>query len=314
LSRVNRFEFMKRKQVFNSVLFVIIIYNLSLLYSCSGCSNKKSPKSSAEMNVNNPNLWTGTKAEKYSNNQMAQAISADAAIVVDRSTGKVLFEKNADRMEYPASMTKMMTCILAIESGKLDSIVTISANASAASDTYLTRGDRILLSNLLYMLMLSSNNGSAVAIADYLSTPSENFMQMMNQKAKALGMYHTHFITPNGMHHPNHFSTARDMATLASYCMRNPQFKEYVATKQKRITYKYPAGKNIHCYNENKLLDLYDGVNGIKTGFTDIAKGCLTTSYDKNGARLIVVVMHSRKGQLRFYDTMKLLDWTLHKS
>ena len=245
---------------------------------------------------------------------MAQAISADAAIVVDRSTGKILFEKNADRMEYPASMTKMMTCILAIESGKLDSIVTISANASAASDTYLTRGDRILLSNLLYMLMLSSNNGSAVAIADYLSTPSENFMQMMNQKAKALGMYHTHFITPNGMHHPNHFSTARDMATLASYCMRNPQFKEYVATKQKRITYKYPAGKNIHCYNENKLLDLYDGVNGIKTGFTDIAKGCLTTSYDRNGARLIVVVMHSRKGQLRFYDTMKLLDWTLHKS
>lgn len=248
--------------------------------------------------------------EVSSNAKLAEAISADAAIVVDQTNGKVLFEKNADRMEYPASMTKMMTCVLAIESGKLDSIVTITPTASAASDTYLTAGDRIKLSNLLYMLMLQSNNGSAVAIAEFLSTPHENFIARMNRKAQQLGMIHTHFVTPNGMHDPSHYSTARDISKLALYCMRNIQFREFVKEEQLRVKYKYPAGKNIHCHNENKLLSLYDGVNGIKTGYTDIALGCLASSYERNGLRLVVVVMHSRRGQLRFYDSMKLLDWT----
>jgi D-alanyl-D-alanine carboxypeptidase (penicillin-binding protein 5/6) len=253
---------------------------------------------------------TVSKQDVVTNPTLAQQLSADAAIVMDQNTGRVLFAKNADRMEYPASMTKMMTCILAIESGKLDSIITVSNNASAVSDTYLVRGDRIRLSDLLYLLMLSSNNGSAVAVAEFIAKTTPNFINLMNRKAKMIGMTHTHFVTPNGMHDVNHYSTARDMAILARYCMHNSLFREIVATQQKRVTYKFPAGKNIHCRNENKMLDLYDGVNGVKTGFTDTALCCLATSYEKNGLRLITIVMHSRKGQLKFYDTMKMLDWT----
>ena len=296
-------------------MFAIIFFLYALTqtgniyYSLSGHS--KADADSIQAVQQEAKKWAGTQEEKYSHEKIAKAISADAAIVIDQSTGKVLFEKNADRKEYPASMTKMMTCILALERGRLDDVVTISARASAASDTYLTRGDRILLSNLLYLLMLDSNNGSAVAVADYMAAHGGNFIAQMNQKAVQLGMNHTHFVNPNGMHDPQHYSTARDMATLAMYCMRNSNFREFVKTKQKRAVYKYPAGKNMHCRNENKLLDLYDGVNGVKTGFTDAAMGCVATSYEKNGVRLIAVVMHSRKGQLRFYDTMKLLDWCL---
>jgi D-alanyl-D-alanine carboxypeptidase (penicillin-binding protein 5/6) len=289
-------------------LFLFVVTRIEKNYIATP-GDSKDKKELAD-SVKLPSKGRQDTVEVSSNARLAEAISADAAIVVDQTNGKVLFEKNADRMEYPASMTKMMTCVLAVESGKLDSIVTISPTASAASDTYLTSGDRIKLSNLLYMLMLQSNNGSAVAVAEFLSTPHDNFIARMNRKAQQLGMTHTHFVTPNGMHDPNHYSTARDMAKLALYCMRNSQFREFVKEEQLRVRYKYPAGKNIHCRNENKLLSLYDGVNGIKTGYTDIALGCLASSYERNGLRLIAVVMHSRRGQLRFYDSMKLLDWT----
>jgi D-alanyl-D-alanine carboxypeptidase (penicillin-binding protein 5/6) len=244
---------------------------------------------------------------------LAEGISADAAIVYNAVTGNAVFEKNADRREFPASMTKMMTGILAIESGKLNQEIAISKAASDASYTFLKTGDKLIMSELLYMLMLSSNNGAAVALAEYLSTPRENFTAKMNKKAKTLGMHDTHFVTPNGMHHNDHYSTARDMAILGAYCMRNPQFKVYVNTQQHRARWKKPAGKHYACYNENKLLSLYDGVNGIKTGYTEPAMCCLATSYEKNGKRLIVVVMHSKKGQFKYHDTKKLLDWALRR-
>lgn len=300
-----------RRIIISVLLIVLFIYAVTqighdcFLFPKHSKTNieKAAPSTSLEQ-------WTAqTRAEISSDKRMADAISADAAIVVDPIHRKTLFEKNADRKEYPASMTKMMTCILAIESGRLDSVVPVSQQASDASDTYLSKGDRLVMSNLLYMLMLSSNNGAAVALSEYLSTRGDSFINKMNRKAKMLGMNHTHFVTPNGMHAPNHYSTARDMALLANYCMRNAKFREFVKTKEKRVRWQFHAGKNIHCRNENKLLDLYDGVNGVKTGYTDIALGCLATSYEKNGKRLIVVVMHSSRGQFRFHDTVRLLDW-----
>lgn len=300
-----------RRIIISLLLIVVFIYAAARIgYNCFLSS--RHPKANIEKVTTSisPEQWAAqTRAEVASDKRMAEAISADAAIVVDPIHKKTLFEKNADRKEYPASMTKMMTCILAIESGRLDSVVPISQQASDASDTYLSKGDRLVMSNLLYMLMLSSNNGAAVALSEYLSTRGDSFINKMNRKAKMLGMNHTHFVTPNGMHAPNHYSTARDMALLATYCMRNVKFREFVKTKEKRVRWQFHAGKNIHCRNENKLLDLYGGVNGVKTGYTDIALGCLATSYEKNGKRLIVVVMHSSRGQYRFHDTAKLLDW-----
>lgn len=296
----------KDKRIFTgSLLILCLIYTITLIgKTCSSSPKKK------ELNKDSITLMKKYQTTEFtSNKKLADAISADAAIIMNPVDGKIIFKKNADRLEYPASMTKMMTCILAIESGKLNNIVTISGTASIASDTYLAKGDRIKLGDMLYLLMLPSNNGCAVAIAEYLSTNQESFIQKMNRKAKELGMNNTHFVTPNGMHDPNHYSTAYDMAKLAAYCMRNTTFREVVKTETKRIIWKFRPGKNFLCRNENKLLHLYDGVNGIKTGFTDTALGCLATSYDKNGIRLIVIVMHSRKGQLRLHDSMKLLDW-----
>lgn len=300
-----------RRVIISVLLITLFIYAvIKIGHECFG-NNKHSKTNIEKVAISvSPEQWTAqTRSEVSSDKRIAQTISADAAIVVDPIHKKTLFEKNADRKEYPASMTKMMTCILAIESGRLDSIVPISQLASDASDTYLSKGDRLVMSNLLYMLMLSSNNGAAVALSEYLSTRGDSFINKMNRKAKILGMNHTHFVTPNGMHAPNHYSTARDIALLASYCMRNTKFREFVNTKEKRVRWQFHAGKNIHCRNENKLLELYDGVNGVKTGYTDIALGCLATSYEKNGKRLIVVVMHSRRGQFRFHDTVRLLDW-----
>lgn len=300
-----------RRIIISLLLIVVFIYAAARIgYNCFFSSRYSKANIEKVTTSISPEQWAAqTRAEVASDRRMAEAISADAAIVVDPIHKKTLFEKNADRKEYPASMTKMMTCILAIESGRLDSVVPVSQQASDASDTYLSKGDRLVMSNLLYMLMLSSNNGAAVALSEYLSTRGDSFINKMNRKAKMLGMNHTHFVTPNGMHAPNHYSTARDMALLATYCMRNAKFREFVKTKEKRVKWQFHAGKNIHCRNENKLLDLYGGVNGVKTGYTDIALGCLATSYEKNGKRLIVVVMHSSRGQFRFHDTAKLLDW-----
>lgn len=299
-----------RKQVIYIVLGLLFVgYAICMLRKAHIATHQK-PKAIVENHLQMVGQDKYAHVEVSSNARLAQSITADAAIVVDGTTGKVLFSKNPDRLEYPASMTKMMTCILAIESRRLDSIVTISSHAEESSDTYLRKGDRITLSNLLYLLMLSSNNGSAVAVGEYISGNLNRFINLMNTKARALGMTQTHFVTPNGRHHPQHYSTARDMALLARYCMRNPQFREVVKTPQRRVRYKVPAGKNFLCRNENKLLELYPGVNGVKTGFTETALGCLATSFESRGTRLIVVVMHAHKGQRRLHETVKLLDWT----
>ena len=303
-----------RKFIIYSLIVVGIIC-IIIVIGNSHCSSKSS-KPKAEYVRTDPNKSASgidTRTERTNQKELSDCITADAAIVYNASTGNAIFEKNADRREYPASMTKMMTGILAIESGKINDEITISKAASDASYTFLKTGDKLTMSELLYMLMLSSNNGAAVALAEYLSTPGENFAAKMNKKARAIGMMDTHFITPNGMHHNDHYSTARDMAKLGAYCMRNPQFKVYVDTEQHRARWKVPAGKHYACYNENKLLSLYDGVNGIKTGYTEPAQCCLATSYEKNGKHLVVVVMHSKRGQFKYHDTTKLLDWAIRR-
>lgn len=242
---------------------------------------------------------------------LANSISSDAAIIINKNSGQVLFEKNADKQEYPASMTKMMTCLLAVEHSRLDTLITIDEHAARAMDTNLCRGDHITMQGLLYQLMLVSDNGAAVAIADYLaSSGKQTFADMMNQKARAIGMTASHFVTPNGLHDPNHYSTARDMARLATYCMSNAAFRSIVGTPEVRVLWKRPAGKNLYCHNENHLFFTYPGVNGVKTGYTNQARGCLATSFERPDTKLIVVVMHSLNGQTRFRDTKKLLDWT----
>ena len=153
-------------------------------------------------------------------NAQAPILTADAAILIDARTGQVLYEKNADKREYPASMTKMMTCILALEKGNPLKTIAVSANAANVESTELCGGEWIRLGDLTYQMMLISDNGAATAIAEAIGGNVNHFTSMMNEKARAIGAVGTHFVNANGMPDEDHYSTARDMAKIAQYGLR----------------------------------------------------------------------------------------------
>ena len=161
-------------------------------------------------------------------NAQAPILTADAAILIDARTGQVLYEKNADKREYPASMTKMMTCILALEKGNPLKTIAISANAANVESTELRGGEWIRLTDLTYQMMLISDNGAASAIAEAIGGNVNHFASMMNEKARAIGATGTHFVNANGMPDEDHYSTARDMAKIAQYGLRNKEDRKSV--------------------------------------------------------------------------------------
>lgn len=239
----------------------------------------------------------------------APEITADAAIVMDEQTGQVLYEKNADKREYPASMTKMMTCILAIEKGSPDQIITVSDNAANVECTRLYPGYALRLADITQQMMMISDNGAATAIGEALGGDEASFADMMNAKAKEIGAVNTHFVNMNGMPDPDHYSTARDMAKIAAYGMKLDKFRQIVGTKEKRIYYIAPQGHTTYCVNTNALLDTYPGCTGIKTGWTSAARGCVSAAATRDGRELIAVVMHSDDDETRFSEAAELLDY-----
>lgn len=239
----------------------------------------------------------------------APDITADAAIVIDEQTGQVLYEKNADKREYPASMTKMMTCILAIEKGSPDQLITVSDNAADVECTRLYSGYTLRLADMAQQMMMISDNGAATAIGEALGGDEASFADMMNAKAKEIGAVNTHFVNMNGMPDPDHYSTARDMAKIAAYGMKLEKFRQIVGTKEKRIYYIAPQGHTTYCVNTNELLDTYPGCTGIKTGWTSAARGCVSAAAARDGHELIAVVMHSDDDETRFSEAAELLDY-----
>lgn len=238
-----------------------------------------------------------------------RSMTADAAILMDARTGEVLYEKNADKREYPASMTKMMTCILSVESGRSDLAVTITPFAADVETTRVRAGEQARLKDLTRQMMLISDNGAALAIAETLGGSESQFAAMMNAKARAIGAFHTHFVNPNGMPDANHYSTAHDIALIAAYGLRNPEFRKIVGTKASTIYYLQPVGYKTYCENTNALLYDYPGCTGLKTGWTRAARGCLAASAMRGGTELIAVVMHSRDENTRASEAAALLDY-----
>ena len=238
-------------------------------------------------------------------------IFADSAILVDAITGDVLYEKNADVERYPASMTKMMTCILSIEYLPKDTPVTISENAIYTEDTYLpwNVGDVIRADELTLGVMLVSDNGGAVALAEAISGSVPQFAEKMNEKAKEIGCTNTHFVNPNGLTDYYHYSTARDMAKIAMYGMNISDFRDIVSTYDAVIHWSSPEGKTFSDVTTNNLIGKYTGANGIKTGWTSAAGGCLAASAMRGDVELIAIIMHSLDTQTRFDDAVKLLDY-----
>ena len=259
------------------------------------------------------------------------ATSTDSAVLMDALTGEVLYQENANEKKYPASITKIMTCLLVIENSDLDDVVTVpdvTIDESDATKIGIVLGEEITVRELLYGLMLVSGNDAAIALAAHVSGSVSAFAQLMNQKAAELGMTGTHFANPHGLHDDNHYTTAMDMARLAYAAMKNPVFREIVGTKKHT-----PSPTNIH--NEETLWDLdiwensnnlisddyeepyaFDNENeghaiGIKTGYTSKAKYTLVSAaQNEDGTQEVIsVVLSSETKTARFYDSITMFKY-----
>ena len=216
-----------------------------------------------------------------------QALSAQRALVLDAVTGRVLFEKDADRQSLIASTTKIMTALIVCEKCNVLDRMRIPKEAVGieGSSMYLREGEILTIQELLYGLMLSSGNDVAVALAIYCGGTVEGFCELMNDKAHSLGLQNTHFENPNGLDSPGHYSTARDLAVLAAYAMENPIFYKTVSAKTVTVG-------NRSLRNHNKLLWQVEGADGVKTGYTRAAGRILVSSATRNGRRLICVTLN----------------------
>ncbi len=240
---------------------------------------------------------------------------SESAILMEMSTGKVLYEKDADIKKAPASMTKIMSMILimeAIDNGSLtlDDKVVISENASGmgGSQVYLNAGEVYKVKELIKSIAIASANDAVVAMSEKIGGTEENFVQMMNNKCKEIGCTNTNFVNPHGLDAENHYSTARDMALMGTYLVKNhPEILDYTRIYEDYL--QRPDGSSTWLVNTNKLVRFYEDVDGLKTGFTQTAGYCLTSTAKKNNMRLVGVVMGTDSSDNRTSDTVKMLNY-----
>lgn len=218
--------------------------------------------------------------------------SAKSAILIEEKTGRVLYSKNNQEPLPMASTTKIMTAIVAIEYGDLDEEVIIDDKTSyiEGSSIYLKENDSIKLLDLLYGLMLRSGNDAAYAIANHVAGSEENFITLMNEKAKIIGATQTNFTNPHGLHDENHYTTAKDLALITQYAFKNEIFKEIVQSTKREIVVN--NGKRL-IFNKNRLVTEYTGGNGVKTGYTTDAGKCLVFSAQRDDLQLVGVLIDS---------------------
>jgi serine-type D-Ala-D-Ala carboxypeptidase (penicillin-binding protein 5/6) len=234
-------------------------------------------------------------------------VNASAAVLINADTGEVLYSKNSDSTMIPASTTKIMTAIIAIENGDLAKKVKVSPRAAAkpGSSMHLQAGEAQTLRDLLYGLLLPSGNDAATAIAECIAGSEEKFARMMTAKARELGMENTCFKNASGLPAAGHYTTAYDMALLADYALKNPTFAEIVQTKSASV----PGSRSkVHrsLINHNKLLWQYPYTTGIKTGYTRRAGPCLVASASQNGITLVSVIL---KSDTMYNDSINLFDY-----
>ena len=241
-------------------------------------------------------------------------VSAPAAILIDASTGQVLYAKKADQRRSPASLTKIMTAMIALEYGKLDDVVTVSnraAGVSVGSIIDLRRGEQITLENLLKAALITSANDSTVAIAEHIAGSHDAFLELMNNKALAIGANGTRYSNTNGYSDPNHYTTARDLAVITRYALNNPRFNHFVSTREDTVHW-VSGDRKMDIKNTNRLLrdDAYPDIDGVKTGSAIKAGKCLIASATRDHRRLVAVVLHSQR---RYRDASVLLDYGFEK-
>jgi len=236
-----------------------------------------------------------------------QTLTARSAVVMDAATGRILYERDMDTRRFPASTTKIMTLIVALEHSSLDEMVTVSrqAEGTEGSTLWLQAGDKVPMGELLQGMMMRSGNDATVAVAEHIAGSVDKFAQMMTEKAHAIGAKDTSFVNSSGLPDANHYTTAHDLALIAAYGYREvPHFEDIVSTKE--AEFPWVKDKTHRLRNENQMLWLYKGGNGVKTGYTDAAGRCLVAGAKKDGLQLVTVVLDST---YMWNDSIALLDY-----
>lgn len=279
-----------------TVLFIVLIslfiFNKDLQKQITGRELRVNPLSSSSLSFY-PEL----------KKPITPKLSAQAAVVLDDESKVVLFVKNEKLRFSMASTVKIMTALVALDYYKMDDVLTVFNNNISGVRVGFQRGEKIRFEDLLYAMLLPSGNDAALTIAQNYPGGTEAFVKKMNEKAKELYLFDTHFSDPAGLQDEGDYTTVLDLARLASVAMKNEKFSQIVSTKYKTIT-TTDGSRSFDLRNLNKLLGT-NGVSGIKTGFTDEAGGVLATSSQQNGKKIIIVVM---KSQERFKDTEELLS------
>lgn len=238
-------------------------------------------------------------------------LNARIALIYDRASGRIIYEKNGNKQTPMASTTKILTSIVILENADLKETVTIGSKAAGTGGSRLglKKNDKITVNDLLYGLMLRSGNDAAVALALHVGGSIEGFADMMNKKAEKLGLTNSHFVVPHGLDNEGHYTTAYELAKMADYALNIPKFKEIVSSKSATIYINgYPKAIN----NTNNLLGSVSGVYGVKTGFTNGAGRCLVSSCKRGELDIITVIIGANTNNQRTADTKELIEYAFN--
>ena len=235
-------------------------------------------------------------------------ITSRIALIYDRASGKILYEKNGNKQTPMASTTKIMTAIVVLENSNLKDTFTIDSKSAGigGSRLGLKKNDKITVNDLLYGLLLRSGNDAAIALATYVGGSVEEFAELMNKKAQELGLVNSHFVVPHGLDNEGHYTTAYELAKMADYALKIDKFKEIVGCKTATI---YINGYAKTINNTNQLLGSVYGVYGVKTGFTNGAGRCLVAACKKNELDIITVIIGADTNNIRSKDTINLIKY-----
>ena len=297
-----------------NVIIAFLLLSLCCLTACntgrSGGATLLTPEQERLSHINlidSVTLPSLLHLDSIEGSDKLESISAEAWMLVDDNTGFVISQKYANEPAFMASLTKMMTCLLALENGNMSDTVKITEDVFIARDSRVRLGDGYVMSHLIDEMMLVSDNDAAYALAKQIGGDTLTFCEMMNEKAAYLGMTNTHFANPNGMPNFENYSSASDLIRLSRYCMRDSSFAQIVGSKEKDI--RLTDGRHMPCRNTNVLLTTYEGCIGIKTGFTRQAGNCLASAATREGVTLYLVLLNSRSMSSRFTESAILLDY-----
>lgn len=308
---------MRKKNLFiifitTIILITFILYRFDIVVDATSIGINIAEVDIEETDDEDVNVKQIEEAIQTSSSVENIQIDSRIALIYDRASGRILYEKNGNKQTPMASTTKIMTAIVVLENANLKDIVTIDAKAAGTGGSRLEikKNDKITVNDLLYGLMLRSGNDAAVALANYVGGSIEGFAEMMNNKAEEMGLKNSHFIVPHGLDNKGHYTTAYELAKMADYALKIDKFKEIVSTKSTTITINgYPRTIT----NTNQLLGSISGVYGVKTGFTNGAGRCLVSACKREDLDIITVIIGADTSNQRTADTIKLIKYVNEK-